>query len=105
MTGIHVNVVDLGEAAAAGAVRYNLPGRSVIAVHSGLPLDEQAALVTELTGDDEIPVYVNVPEPRQSEEDDQALGRRSTAAAHLHVPAAAASAVAAVAFRAPHVAG
>lgn len=92
MTGIHVNVTDLGAAAEAGAVRYNLTSGSVMIVHNGLPLDEQAALVTELTRPGEVPVYINLPTPRPAP-DDQILGRRSAAAAHLRVAAGVASAI------------
>src|SRR4051812_25164846 len=105
MTGIHVNITDLGAAAELGAVRYNLNGRSFIALQAGLPVDEQAALVADLCREGEMPVFVTVPSQRQSEEGGRTLDRRSAVAARLRVAVAAASVAASAACASPLAGG
>lgn len=101
MPAIHVNVTNLGAASHIGGVRYNLPDRSVIVLHAGLPVDEQAALIAELSRPDETPVYVNVPEQRQGEADGPVRDRRSVVAARLRAAAVAASVIAAAGCSTP----
>lgn len=97
MTGVHVNVANLGVfGEEAGGFRYaTVSGVEAIVVHEGLSVDEQATLIVGLCRAGEVPVYVNVPVQRQGEEDDLVLGRRSVVAARLRAGVAAASVIAA----------
>jgi len=102
MISVQVHVIDMGAAADTGAARYNLPDdRSVIVVHAGLPVDEQSALITELTRPGELPVIVNDPQDAAT---DRRRRRQSGAATRLRVASAAAS-VAAVAAYSTQLAG
>lgn len=106
MTAIQVNVTDLGAAAEIGGLRYNLhDGRAVIVIQAGLPVDEQAALIADLCHAGEMPVFITVPNQRQSEADGRTPGRRSAVAARLRVAAVAASVVASAACATPHAKG
>lgn len=95
MTPIRVNVVDLGAAATAGAVRVELPSGPLILLHYRQPVDEQSALLAELTHDGEVAVIV--PDQRDPEP--------SQIARHLRVAAAVALPVVIAACTAPPVAG
>lgn len=110
MSPIHVNIIDLGAAAEAEAVRYNLPsGQSVIAVHNGLPVERQEELLAELTRPGEIAVTINrhladlIPAQRAGS--DQTRGRLSGAAGRPHAAVAAASATVLAAMLGPLAGG
>lgn len=64
MANVAVHITNLGVAAAVGCVRFDRADASVIVVHSGLTLEEQAAAVRLLlrAGEEAHPVLI--PSPR-----------------------------------------
>lgn len=97
MPAVDVNIVDMGEAAALGGVRYDLPGGSVIVVHAGLSLDDQSLMLARFIRSGEVAVLLST----QPVEDRQ----RSTAAGRLRAAAVVASLTAIAACAAPTVTG
>lgn len=59
MSKVTVDVYRLIDGAAIGAVRLEVPGRTIILLDDRLPLDEQTALLDELVKPDEQVVFVN----------------------------------------------
>lgn len=105
MARITVNVVDMGAAAEAGAVRWNIGDTAHILIHSGLPVDEQSALLAELTRPGELPVILNDLIPAQRVPEGAATPRQSSLATGLRVAAAATSVAAFVSQLTPPGAG
>lgn len=70
MSGVTVDVHRLVDGAALGAVRIDCDGRAVILLHDGLPVEEQAARLAELTRPGEVLVFTNlIPQPRSAVDD------------------------------------
>lgn len=84
----------MGAAAEAGAVRYNIGDTAHILIHSGLPVDEQSALLAELTRPGELLVILNDLIPAQRAPEGAATPRQSAIAVGLRIAAAATSVVA-----------